>query len=148
MDQTGSVADGVGQPAPRKEDARFLIGKGSYGDDEKPPNLAHAVLVRSPHAHARIRSIDAAAAKKAPGVLIVLTGADFIADGLQPIPHNPGVTGAPDVVVRLRMQAPIATADYPMPADKARFVGEAVAMVIADTIDRAKDAAELVDVDW
>ncbi len=148
MDQSGSVANGVGQAVRRKEDSRFLIGMGSYGDDQKLPNLAHAVLVRSPHAHARLRSIDTGAAKKAPGVLIVLTGADFIADGLQPIPHNPGVTGPPDVVVRLRMAAPIATPDYPMPPDKARFVGEPVAMVVAETIEQAKDAAELVEIDY
>ncbi len=148
MDSSGAVANGVGQAVRRKEDARFLIGEGSYGDDQTLPNLAHAVLVRSPHAHARIRAIDSAAAKQAPGVLIVLTGADFIADGLQPIPHNPGVTGAPDVVVRLRMAAPIGTPDYPMPADKARFVGEPVAMVVAETIEQAKDAAELVEIDY
>ncbi|HXQ49876.1 MAG TPA: xanthine dehydrogenase family protein molybdopterin-binding subunit [Stellaceae bacterium] len=148
MDAAGAVPNGIGQAVQRKEDLRFLTGKGSYGDDLTLPGLAHAVLVRSPHAHARIRSIDKRAALAAPGVLAVLTGADYIADGLKPIPHNPGVVGAPDVVVRLRMTAPIPTSDYPMPADKARFVGEPVAMVVADTIERAKDAAELVEIDY
>ena len=148
MDAAGALPNGIGQSVQRKEDLRFLTGKGSYGDDLVPPNLAHAVLVRSPYAHARIKSIGTGAAMKAPGVLAVLTGADLLADGLKPIPHNPGVVGPPDVVVRLRMTAPIATADYPMPADKARFVGEAVAMVVAETIAQAKDAAELVHVDY
>jgi aerobic carbon-monoxide dehydrogenase large subunit len=143
-----AVPNGIGQAVQRKEDLRFLTGQGSYGDDLTLPGLAHAVLVRSPHAHAGIRSIDKEAALAAPGVLAVLTGADVIADGLKPIPHNPGVVGPPDVVVRLRMKAPIATADYPLAPDKARFVGEAVAMVVADTIAHAKDASELVEVEW
>src|SRR5271169_5742820 len=100
MDASGTVANGIGQAVQRKEDLRFLTGKGSYGDDLKLPRLAHAVLVRSPHAHARIRSIDKRAALDAPGVLAVLTGADFVADGLKPIPHNPGVAGPPAVMLR------------------------------------------------
>jgi carbon-monoxide dehydrogenase large subunit len=146
LDTVNAAPSGIGQPVRRKEDLRFLTGKGSYGDDLRLPGLAHAVLVRSPHAHARIARIDKREAERAPGVLAVLTGADFIADGLNPIPHNPGVVGPPDVVVRVRGAAPIATPDYPMPADKARFVGEPVAMVVAETIDLAKDAAELVEV--
>ncbi len=148
MVATAVVPNGIGQAVQRKEDLRFLTGQGSYGDDLRLPGLLHAVLVRSPHAHARIVAIDKRAAEKAPGVRAVLTGADYIADGLNPIPHNPGVVGPPDVVVRVRGPAPIATADYPMPADKARFVGESVAMVVADSIEQAKDAAELVDVTW
>jgi aerobic carbon-monoxide dehydrogenase large subunit len=149
MDSSGGVPNGIGQPVQRKEDLRFLTGAGSYGDDTKFANLAHAVFVRSPHAHARIRAIDARAAKAAPGVLAVLTGAEFIADGLKPIPHNPGpgLFNPPDVAVRVRKE-PIATADYPMPADKVRFVGEAVAMVVATSIAAAKDASELVEVEY
>ena len=146
MDTSGPVANGIGQAVQRKEDLRFLTGKGSYGDDLKMPGLVHAVFVRSPHAHARIVSIDKREALGAPGVLAVLTGAEYIADGLKPIPHNPGVVGPPDVVVRLRGFEPLATPDYPMPADKARFVGETVAMVVAETIEQAKDASELVDI--
>ena len=89
MNDTGAVPNGIGQAVKRKEDLRFLTGQGSYGDDLRLPGLAHAVLVRSPHAHARIVAIDKSAALRAPGVLAVLTGADYIADGLSPIPHNP-----------------------------------------------------------
>ena len=95
MDAPGAVPNGIGRAVPRKEDVRFLTGMGSYGDDLTLPNLAHAVMVRSPHAHARIKSIGKDAAEQAPGVLAVLTGADYIADGLQPIPHNPGVSARP-----------------------------------------------------
>jgi len=147
MDGTGGVANGIGQSVRRKEDPRLLQGRGSYGDDLSLPNLAHAVLVRSPHAHARIAHIGTDRARRAPGVLAVLTGADYVADGLGPIPHNPCVFPPPDVPVRLGM-TPIATADYPLPPDRVRFVGEPVACVVADTIDRARDAAELVDVAW
>ncbi len=150
MNDTGAVPNGIGQAVKRKEDLRFLTGQGSYGDDLRLPGLLHAVLVRSPYAHARIVAIDKSAALRAPGVHAVLTGADYIADGLKPIPHNPvsGLANPPDVAVRVRGRAPVATADYPMPADKARFVGEAVAMVVADSIAQAKDAAELVDVTY
>ena len=104
------------------------------------------MMVRSPHAHARIASVDKAAALAAPGVLAVLTGADYVADGLGAIPHNAGLMAAPDVAVRVRGSAPIATHDYPMPPDKARFVGEPVAIVVAATVEQAKDAAELLDI--
>ena len=147
MDGSAGIPNGIGQPVRRKEDRRLLIGQGSYGDDLRLRNLAHAVMVRSPHAHARIIRIDRDAAMRAPGVLAVLTGADYVADGLNPIPHNPCVFPPPDVPVRLRV-SPVATADYPMPADKVRFVGEPVACVIADTIEHAKDAAERVKVTW
>jgi len=145
----GAVPNGIGQPVQRKEDLRLLTGKGRYGTDITLPHQAHAVMLRSPHAHARIRKIDTAAARKAPGVVAVLTGADYIADGMKPIPHNPGLTGAPDVTLRLRPGfETYASTDYPMPADKARFVGEVVAMVLAETIEQAKDAAELIEVDY
>ena len=147
MDDQGGLPNGIGQPVRRKEDRRLLQGRGSYGDDLVLPNLAHAVLVRSPHAHARIVRIDIDRAMRAPGVLAVLTGADYIADGLKPIPHGPCVFPPPDVPVRLRMP-PIEAPHYPMPVDKARFVGEAVACVVADSLARAKDAAELVDIAW
>ena len=150
MTDTGAVPNGIGQAVKRKEDLRFLTGQGSYGDDLRLPGLLHAVLVRSPYAHARIIAIDKSAAEQAPGVRAVLTGADYVADGLKPIPHGPaaGLANPPDVAVRIRGPAAVATADYPMPADKARFVGEAVAMVVADSIAQAKDAAELVDVTY
>jgi carbon-monoxide dehydrogenase large subunit len=144
----GEHGFGIGQPVRRKEDLRLLTGRGRYVDDLAPPGLAHAAIVRSPHAHARIVSLDIAAARAAPGVITVLTGADYRADGLAPINHNPGLSRAPDVTPRVRDVAPIATPHYPMPADRARFVGEPVALVVATSIEAAKDAAEQVAVGY
>jgi carbon-monoxide dehydrogenase large subunit len=146
MNLSGTVANGIGQPVRRKEDFRLLTGKGSFADDVSLPELAHAVIVRSPHAHARIATIDTAPALESPSVLAVLTGRDYVEDGLGPIPHGAGLMGPPDVAVRLRGLKPITTRDYPMPPDRARFVGEPVAMVVAETIDQAKDAAELLEI--
>jgi carbon-monoxide dehydrogenase large subunit len=148
MTQSGTVANGIGQPVRRKEDFRLLTGRGRYGDDVALPGMAHAVFVRSPHAHARIVSIDKRAALAAPAVLAVLTGADYLAAGLGPIPHNPGLSAPPDVQARLCGGAPIATRHYPLPADRVRFVGEPVAIVVAETIAAAKDAVELVEIVW
>jgi carbon-monoxide dehydrogenase large subunit len=144
----GAVANGIGQPVRRKEDFRLLTGRGRYGDDIALSGAAYAAFVRSPHAHARIVSIDKAGALARPGVLAVLTGADYVAAGLGAIPHNPGLSQPPDLTPRLRGKAPIATRHWPLPADKARFVGEAVAMVVAETVAQAKDAAERVDIAW
>jgi aerobic carbon-monoxide dehydrogenase large subunit len=110
--------------------------------------LANAVIVRSPHAHANIASVNKAAALASPGVLAVLTGHDYVTDGLEPIPHGAGLMGRPDVPVRVRGFDPITTRDYPMPHDKVRFVGEPVAMVVAETVDQAEDAAELLDTSY
>jgi carbon-monoxide dehydrogenase large subunit len=77
---------GVGQPIRRKEDRRFLTGEGRFVDDVSIPDMAHLVILRSPHAHAAIESIDTQAAEQCPGVLAVLTGADWVADGLGGIP--------------------------------------------------------------
>jgi carbon-monoxide dehydrogenase large subunit len=90
--------------------------------------------------------METVAARAAPGVLAVLTGADYVADGLGPIPHNPGLSAPPDVQARVRGLEPIATVHFPLPADKVRHVGEPVAVVVARTIAEAKDAAELVDI--
>src|SRR5215510_6785651 len=79
----------IGKPVVRKEDARLTTGRGQFSDDFALPGQAYAVMVRSLHPHARIRSIDAARAKSMPGVLAVLTGADCLADNLTPIPHDP-----------------------------------------------------------
>ena len=147
MDGSGATGNGIGQPVRRKEDVRLLTGKGRYGDDLVLPGMAHAVFVRSPHAHARIAAIGKAAALGASGVIAVLTGADYHADGLQPIPHNAGLMQAPDVAVRLKAP-PVTTPHYPLPHDKVRFVGEPVALVIAETRAQAKDAAELLDVTY
>jgi len=133
----------IGQPLLRKEDDRLLSGAGNYTADLTLPGEVHACVVRSPHAHAWIRGIDAAAAMKLPGVLAVLTGRDAAADGLQPIPFRP-ISPNPHEV-------PLKGSFPPFPAlsaDKARFVGEAVAVVVAETRAIARDAAERVEVEY
>ncbi|HZU89598.1 MAG TPA: xanthine dehydrogenase family protein molybdopterin-binding subunit, partial [Stellaceae bacterium] len=141
-----NLANGIGRPVRRKEDFRLLTGSGRFADDLSPPGLAHAVIVRAPHAHARLVAIDTTAARAMPHVLAVLTGADYVAAGLGPIPHNAGLMGPPDLAVRPRGFAPIATRHYPLPQDRVRFVGEPVAMIVAETIAAAKDAAERLDI--
>jgi aerobic carbon-monoxide dehydrogenase large subunit len=143
------VEFGIGQAVRRKEDLRLLTGKGRYLPDILLTNMAFAAMVRSPHGHARVKSIDARAARAAPGVIAVLTGKDFVADGLSPIPHNAQVSGPPDVTLRVKPGAKVFTAGIPPIAiDKARFVGEPVAIVIAASHAEARDAAELVAVDF
>ena len=106
-------------------------------------------MLRSPHAHARIRAIDTASARAAPGVLAVLTGQDLSADGLKPIPHTPFSTHPAEIVLHNQDGSPAFVAPHwPLPSDKARFVGEAVAMVVATTVAAAKDAAERIAVDY
>ena len=142
-----SSAHGIGQPVRRKEDLRLVTGSGRYGDDFVRPGMVHAVFVRSPHAHARIGPIDKDNALAVTGALAVFTGADYAADGLKPIPHDAGLMGPPDLTVRKR-GGPITTPHWPLPADKVRFVGEPVAMVVAETIAAAKDMAEKLAVDY
>jgi carbon-monoxide dehydrogenase large subunit len=140
--------DGIGQPVLRKEDAALVIGQGRFSDDLELAGQAYAVMVRSPHAHARIRAIEAAAAMALPGVIAVLTGADAIADGLKPIPHRP-LIGPPDIALGKPDTSDKFLAPHRvLPHDKARFTGEAVAMVIAESMSVAKDAAERVRVDF
>jgi carbon-monoxide dehydrogenase large subunit len=132
---------GVGQPVTRFEDTRLLTGKGRYQDDMNLPRQAYAVFVRSPHVHARIRSIETTAAGIAPGVVAIYTGVDYAADGLaMPKAAMPRkkADGSP-------MFAPQRPA---LVADRVRYVGDPVAMVIAETLAEAKDAAELVEVDY
>ena len=92
----------IGSDVRRKEDLRLVTGAGCFSDDVDLPGQAYAVMVRSPHAHARIRSIDTTEARATDGVLAVLTGADLLADGLKPIPHRPMLRGAPDITLRNR----------------------------------------------
>jgi len=142
------VENGIGQPVRRKEDFRLLTGRGSFGDDVVLARQTQAAFVRSPYAHARIVAVDKTAALASSGVLAVLTGADYAAAGLGPISHNPGLSAPPDVQARLCGGPPIATRHDPLPADKTRFAGEPVALVVAETIAAAKDATELVDVTY
>lgn len=138
-----------GQPLPRKEDFRLLTGRGKYGDDFTLEGQAYAVMVRSPHPHARIRRIETDAARRMPGVLGVFTGADCQADGLAAIPHNPVPSTRYDVKLTAPGGGTVFIGPHVLlPTDKARHVGEAVAMVVAETRDQALDAAEAVVVDY
>ena len=132
---------GIGQPVRRVEDRRFVTGRGSYVDDLVRPRQAYAYMLRSPHAHARIRALDIVAAAAAPEVLGVLTGEDVTRDGLGPIPCLSGVAN------RDGSTSPVP----PRPAmvrDRVRHVGDTVAMVVAESLAAARDAAELIEVDY
>ncbi|MEJ0020386.1 MAG: xanthine dehydrogenase family protein molybdopterin-binding subunit [Acetobacteraceae bacterium] len=131
----------IGDAPRRREDARFTTGAGSYLDDLRFPDLTHAVILRSPHAHAGIVRIDAAAARAMPGVLAVLTGEDALADGLRPM--------RPTVEANVHTGEAFAFAPQPLLAGgKVRHVGEPVALVVAETRAQAMDAAEAVAIDW
>ena len=141
------MKDGIGAALPRLEDARLLRGQGSYSDDVTHDGQARAVVLRSPHPHARIVSIDAAAARAMPGVLLILTGADVAAEGLKPIPHIPQAQSPPDIRLDNLDGSPHLVEQPPILAiDTVRFAGEAVAFVVAETVALAKDAAEAIDV--
>src|SRR6202158_3171844 len=131
----------LGQPVPRFEDPRLIRGGGRYVDDLTLPHMAYGYVLRSPYAHARIRSIDTAAAKAAPGALLVLTGADWAASGWNDLP-TPGnlKRGAAAPAGKIRFPA--------LTSDKVRWVGDYVAFVVAETLHQAQDAAELVEVDY
>src|SRR6266568_2492029 len=133
-----------GKSIKRREDPRFITGRGSYVDDLKIPGMTYAAFVRSPHAHARIRRIDTASAKTHPGVVAVFTGADM--KGVNSLPCGWDLRKAknvPGVVQDLAM-----VPHMPLTSDVARHVGDPVAVVIADSQEAATDAAEKVRVDW
>ena len=135
------TATGIGAAVKRVEDFRFLTGQGNYTDDIDRPNQTYAWIVRSPHAHARIKSIDTAAAKAAPGVVAVFTGEDMAADSVGGLPcgwqvHN-------------KDESPMAEpAHPPLVSDKVRHVGDQIAVVIAETKEQARDGADLVAVEY
>ncbi len=139
----------IGQPFLRNEDQRLLTGQGRYTDDIPVPGAAHAVILRSPHAHAEIISIDSAYATAMPGVIAVLTGADWRADGMNPMIHIAvptgdgalGMTGEDWSRVFLGRH-------YPLAFERVRYVGDGVAMVIAETAPQAYDASEHIAVDY
>jgi aerobic carbon-monoxide dehydrogenase large subunit len=132
---------GVGQPVPRTEDPRFLKGSGRYVADIAPANLTHGYVLRSPHAHARIKSIDVAAAKGAPGVLLVLTGKDADAAKIGILPATPPIAfGGPAKAFNALHQV--------LARQRVRHVGDPVAFVVAETLHQARDAAELIKVDY
>jgi carbon-monoxide dehydrogenase large subunit len=131
----------LGQPVSRFEDLRLLRGGGRYVDDMVLPRMAWGYVLRSPHANARIRSIDTAQAKAAPGVLAVLTGADWRASGFGdlPVPRGP----------KRRDGSPLFRPPFPaLVADRVRWVGDYVAFVVAESYGQAVDAAELITVDY
>jgi len=132
---------GIGQAVRRVEDQRFVLGQGRYVDDIRLPGECHGVTVLSPHAHARIKGVDISKAKAAPGVLAVLTGADVTADKLGALTSHlmPEDFGAPK---GHRTFQPL------LVSDKVRCVGDRVAFVVAETLSQARDAAELVAVDY
>ena len=139
----------IGRPLARKEDARLITGKGRFTDDFTLPGQTWAAMVRSPYPHARLLNIDSGAALEMPGVLGIYTGADCIADGLKDIPHNPVPSTQFDVKLRGRGNTPVFIGSHMLlPADKARYVGEAIAMVVAETRQQAHAAAEMVAVDY
>jgi aerobic carbon-monoxide dehydrogenase large subunit len=124
----------LGKSIKRREDPRFITGRGTYVDDVKVPGTTYAVFVRSPHAHAKIKTIDTAAAREHPGVVAVFTGADMT-----------GVNSLPCGWLLPELKVP---PHMPLASDAARCVGDPVAVVIADTQDAAQDAAEKVAVTW
>jgi carbon-monoxide dehydrogenase large subunit len=141
----------IGRRLPRLEDRRFITGRGRYTDDDAATGALWAGFVRSPHAHARIVAIDADAARSAPGVRAVLTAAEYGADGHGPIAHVPNPADAIEWtrpgIVAAAGDPPVADVlQWPLARDRVRFVGEAVAVVVADSAAAARDALGLVDV--
>ena len=131
----------IGQGVPRFEDPRLVQGRGRYIDDVVYPGMAHGVVLRSPHGHAKIKSIDTKSAQAAPGVLAVLTAADWKKSGFGELPGHRGL--------KLRDGSPMYKPRYPVLAeDRVRWVGDCVAFVVAETIAQAMDAAELIEVDY
>ena len=139
---------GIGSSPRRREDQRLVTGAGTFGDDFTLPGEAFAALARSPHAHAILRSIDATKAKELPGVLAVLTAADYLSDGLKPLAHSPFTVSPPDITLANRDGKPVFVAPhYPLALDRVRFVGEGVVLVVAETLSIAREAAELSRID-
>ena len=131
----------LGQPITRREDQRFLTGRGRYADNTAPADALAVLFVRSPHAHARLAGIDRKAALAVPGVVAIYTADDLVADG---VGHLPAISEIKDEAGN-RHREP---SHLPMPAGKVRHVGDIVAMIAAATIDQARDAAETLVVDY
>ncbi|HEU4407565.1 MAG TPA: xanthine dehydrogenase family protein molybdopterin-binding subunit [Polyangiaceae bacterium] len=135
------TAGGIGEPLLRKEDRRFLLGKGRYTDDLNLPHQAHAYVVRSPHASARVASIDASRALAMPGVLAVFTGADLAADQVGGLPCG--------WLIKSKDGSPMVEPPHPpLVTDRVRHVGDQVAVVVAETHAQAKAAARELEVEY
>src|SRR5258708_33721469 len=131
----------IGQPVRRREDFRFITGNGQYTDDINRPGQCYAVFVRSPHAHATIKHIDTAAAAAAPGVLGIFTGKDLAADKIRGL-----ICGW---MIHSKDGSPMKAGAHPALAEeKVRYVGDHIAVVIAETPHQARAAAEPVSVDY
>lgn len=136
-----SAVTPIGAPVRRKEDHRFITGKGRYTDDLSRPGQAYAYFLRSPYAHARIRGIDTAAATAMPGVVAILTGQDLAKDGLGGL-----ICGW---MIHSKDASPMKAGAHPaLAVEKVRYVGDHVAVVIAETLNAAKDAAAAIEVDY
>jgi len=132
---------GIGVAVRRKEDARFLTGRGTYTDDINRPGQLHAYVLRSPHAHAEIGGIDTAKAKQAPGVVAVFTGTDLAADNVGGLPCG--------WLIKNKDGSPMVEPPHPVLAQgRVRHVGDPVAVVVAESRNQAKDAAELISVNY
>ncbi len=143
------VRAGIGHSVRRHEDARLLTGRGRFGDDLNLAGQAVAFVLRSPHAHAEIAAIDTTAAVAVPGVIAVLSAADYLADGQRPMPHAPAAQSPPDItLVNTDGSTPHVPEQMPLADGRVRFVGEPVALLVAETLAAAKDAAELVAIDY
>ena len=141
MSESKYARFGSGRSVARVEDEALLKGEGRFADDVSAPGQAHLVFLRSPHAHARIRAIDAAAAAALPGVLAVVTGADLVRAGVQPLPSSADFRRADG--------SPSASPPrHALAVDAVRFVGEAVAAIVAESKHQARDAAEAIEVDY
>jgi carbon-monoxide dehydrogenase large subunit len=133
--------DGIGARVARREDKRFITGKGRYTDDMRVPGMKHAAFVRSPHAHARVRGIDADAARKMPGVIDILTGHELVADGVGNL-----ICGW---MIHSKDGTPMKMGAWrALESELVRHVGQAVAVVVAETRSQARDAADAVEVDY
>ena len=133
--------EGIGASVVRKEDRRFITGKGSYVDDIKLVGMTHAHFIRSPHAHAKVKGIDLSAAKKMPGVVAVLTGQQIVDDKVGNLICGWAITSKDGTAMKMGAWPAMAP-------EIVRFVGQAVAVVIAETKNQAKDAAEAVVVNY
>ncbi len=133
--------EGFGARVLRKEDRRFITGRGRYTDDMVVPGMKFAAFVRSPHAHARIKGIDASAAREMPGVIDILSGDQLKADGIGNLICGWAVTS--------KDGSPMKMGEWPaLAVGTVRHVGQAVAVVVADSKLQARDAAEAVEVDY
>src|SRR5205809_5938487 len=141
MAEGSSGMPAIGAPVRRREDYRFLTGQGTYTDDINRPGQLYAFILRSPHANARISGIDASAAKSAPGIVAVYTGADMAADGIGGLPCG--------WLINSKDGSPMNEPPHPVLAsERVRHVGDPVAVVLAESLGEARDAAEKIVVDY